>query len=109
MKLTMRFFLSRFDMAVNGGGSVSLQFQRSPLKASARTVHVPWNGIVVLNPVIMTTTSYGGDEEAGSGGGLEGAAASASEDGLQQDPPDKVGESPTKNPDWRSFSVCVYH
>ena len=41
-------------MAVNGGGGVTLQFQRSPLKATTRTVHLPWNKIVVMNPVIMS-------------------------------------------------------
>jgi hypothetical protein len=41
-------------MAVNGGGGVTLQFQRSPLKATTRTTYLPWNRIVVINPVIMT-------------------------------------------------------
>lgn len=41
-------------MAVNGGGGVTLQFQRSPLKATTRTIFLPWNRIVVINPVIMT-------------------------------------------------------
>ena len=41
-------------MAVNGGGGVTLQFQRSPLKATTRTMYLPWNRIVVINPVIMT-------------------------------------------------------
>ena len=41
-------------MAVNGGGGVTLQFQRSPLKGTTRTMYLPWNRIVVINPVIMT-------------------------------------------------------
>ncbi len=41
-------------MAVNGGGGVTLQFQRSPLKATTRTTYLPWNKIIVINPVIMT-------------------------------------------------------
>lgn len=41
-------------MAVNGGGGVTLQFQRSPLKATTRTIYVAWNRMVVINPVIMT-------------------------------------------------------
>ena len=45
-------------MAVNGGGGVTLQFQRSPLKATTRTTFLPWNKIIVINPVVMT--SYGG-------------------------------------------------
>ena len=45
-------------MAVNGGGGVTLQFQRSPLKATTRTTYLPWNKIIVINPVVMTP--YGG-------------------------------------------------
>lgn len=41
-------------MLVNGGGAVTLQFQRSPFKPLTRTVFVPWNQIVVLPPVVMT-------------------------------------------------------
>ena len=41
-------------MAVNGGGGVTLQFQRSPLKATTRTLYLAWNKIVVISPVIMT-------------------------------------------------------
>ncbi|XP_055389787.1 teneurin-a isoform X2 [Condylostylus longicornis] len=42
-----------FDVLVNGGGAVTLQFQRSPFKPLTRTVFVPWNRIVVLPPVQM--------------------------------------------------------
>ena len=45
-------------MAVNGGGGVTLQFQRSPLKATTRTTFLPWNAVIVINPVVMTP--YGG-------------------------------------------------
>jgi hypothetical protein len=45
-------------MAVNGGGGVTLQFQRSPLKATTRTTYLPWNRIIVIHPVVMTP--YGG-------------------------------------------------
>ncbi|XP_044012987.1 teneurin-a isoform X1 [Aphidius gifuensis] len=51
-----------FDVLVNGGGAVTLQFQRNPFKPLTRTVFVPWNQIVVLPPVVMTlpddTESY---------------------------------------------------
>lgn len=40
-------------MLVNGGGAVTLQFQRSPFRPLTRTVFVPWNRIVVLPPVQM--------------------------------------------------------
>ncbi|KAK0097057.1 hypothetical protein PV326_003445 [Microctonus aethiopoides] len=43
-----------FDILVNGGGAVTLQFQRNPFKPLTRTVFVPWNQIVVLPPVVMT-------------------------------------------------------
>ncbi|XP_044748405.1 teneurin-a isoform X3 [Coccinella septempunctata] len=42
-----------FDVLVNGGGAVTLQFQRSPFKPLTRTVFVPWNQIVILAPVHM--------------------------------------------------------
>uniref|UniRef100_A0A8D8XG00 Tenascin-like protein n=1 Tax=Cacopsylla melanoneura TaxID=428564 RepID=A0A8D8XG00_9HEMI len=42
-----------FDMLVNGGGAVTLQFQRSPYRPQTRTVFIPWNQIVVLPPVHM--------------------------------------------------------
>ncbi|XP_043269073.1 teneurin-a isoform X3 [Venturia canescens] len=48
-----------FDILVNGGGAVTLQFQRSPFKPLTRTVFVPWNQIVVLPPVIMTLSEEG--------------------------------------------------
>lgn len=38
---------------MNGGGAVTLQFQRSPFKPMTRTVFVPWNQIVVLAPITM--------------------------------------------------------
>ncbi|XP_014290946.3 teneurin-a isoform X3 [Halyomorpha halys] len=42
-----------FDVLVNGGGAVTLQFQRSPFQPMTRTVFVPWNQIVVLAPIFM--------------------------------------------------------
>ena len=38
---------------VNGGGAITLQFQRSPFRPLTRTVFVPWNQIIVLPPVQM--------------------------------------------------------
>lgn len=38
-------FLFRFDVLVNGGGAVTLQFQRSPFHPMTRTVFVPWNQV----------------------------------------------------------------
>ncbi|XP_033216143.1 teneurin-a [Belonocnema kinseyi] len=48
-----------FDVLVNGGGAVTLQFQRSPFRPLTRTVFVPWNQIVVLPPVVMTLSEGG--------------------------------------------------
>ena len=42
-------------MLVNGGGAVTLQFQRSPFKPITRTSYVPWNQILVIEPVVMTS------------------------------------------------------
>lgn len=38
-------FHFRFDVLVNGGGAVTLQFQRSPFHPMTRTVFVPWNQV----------------------------------------------------------------
>jgi hypothetical protein len=43
----------RFDVLVNGGGAITLQFQRSPFSPQTKTVFVPWNQIVALPPVQM--------------------------------------------------------
>lgn len=34
-----------FDLLVNGGGAVTLQFGRSPFKAQTQIVNVPWNEV----------------------------------------------------------------
>lgn len=60
MEFEMHLYtLIRFDVLVNGGGAVTLQFQRSPFKPLTRTVFVPWNQIVVLPPVVMTLSKEG--------------------------------------------------
>ena len=45
-----------FDMLVNGGGAVTLQFQRSPFKPLTRTSYIPWNQIHVIDPVVMASS-----------------------------------------------------
>ncbi|RWS25563.1 teneurin-m-like protein [Leptotrombidium deliense] len=42
-----------FDILVNGGGAVTLHFQREPFQALHKTVVVPWNDIVVIDKVTM--------------------------------------------------------
>ncbi|GAB6032657.1 hypothetical protein CHUAL_011535 [Chamberlinius hualienensis] len=59
------FTLSRdqgwFDIMVNGGGSVTLRFHRSPFTPTKQTIMVPWNQIVVMeNEAVMVTAD---DEE----------------------------------------------
>lgn len=34
-----------FDILVNGGGAVTLQFGRSPFKSQSRIINVPWNEV----------------------------------------------------------------
>lgn len=43
-----------FDLMVNGGGAVSLQFGRAPFKPQNRIVHVPWNEVVIIDTVVMS-------------------------------------------------------
>ena len=41
-------------MLVNGGGSVTLQFQRQPFQNGMVTVMVPWNRMVTMDEVTLT-------------------------------------------------------
>ncbi|XP_022650380.1 teneurin-m-like isoform X4 [Varroa destructor] len=56
--VTAGFTVSRsdgwFDLMVNGGGAVTLQFRRDPFKIHERTLMVPVNDILVLGEVVMT-------------------------------------------------------
>ena len=44
-----------FDIMVNGGSAVTLDFRREPFKPTQRTVFVPWNQIVVIGEVKMNS------------------------------------------------------
>lgn len=44
-----------FDLMVNGGGSITLQFGRSPFRPQSRIVTVPWNEVVIIDTTIMST------------------------------------------------------
>ena len=48
----------RFDVLVNGGGSITLQFQRAHFEPLTVTVAVPWNQIVVLDPIEMQLKNH---------------------------------------------------
>ncbi|XP_076182266.1 teneurin transmembrane protein Ten-m isoform X3 [Ptiloglossa arizonensis] len=43
-----------FDLLVNGGGAVTLQFGRSPFKPQSHIVFVPWNEVVIIDKIVMT-------------------------------------------------------
>lgn len=43
-----------FDILVNGGGIVELQFQRNPFYPIKKSIYVSWNDIaVVQSPIVM--------------------------------------------------------
>ncbi|XP_058829657.1 teneurin-m isoform X4 [Topomyia yanbarensis] len=44
-----------FDLMVNGGGAITLQFGRSPFRPQTRIVQVPWNEVVIIDTVVMST------------------------------------------------------
>ncbi|XP_073990852.1 teneurin transmembrane protein Ten-m isoform X9 [Rhodnius prolixus] len=44
-----------FDLLVNGGGAVTLQFGRSPFRPHSTIVNVPWNEVVIIDTVVMWT------------------------------------------------------
>jgi len=50
-----------FDILVNGGGSVTLHFQRQPFQMKQVTVMVPWNRLVTMDTVTMVLE---GEDEA---------------------------------------------
>ncbi|VVC40590.1 Hypothetical protein CINCED_3A025864 [Cinara cedri] len=54
-----------FDLLVNGGGAVTLQFGRSPFKAQTQIVNVPWNEIVIIETIIMSLTEDKGVQLSG--------------------------------------------
>ncbi|XP_039300714.1 teneurin-m-like, partial [Nilaparvata lugens] len=42
-----------FDLLVNGGGAVTLQFGRTPYRPQNYIVNVPWNEVVIIDTVEM--------------------------------------------------------
>ncbi|XP_059078932.1 teneurin-m-like isoform X2 [Tigriopus californicus] len=48
-----------FDLMVNGGGSVMLQFGRNPYPPHKLNIFVPWNEVIVLDPVVLGQASGG--------------------------------------------------
>lgn len=43
-----------FDLMVNGGGAVTLQFGRAPFRPQSRIVQVPWNEVVIIDVMVMS-------------------------------------------------------
>lgn len=43
-----------FDIMVNGGSAVVLHLQREPFRPIEKAVAVPWNEIVVIDPIMMS-------------------------------------------------------
>ncbi|XP_050443335.1 teneurin-m isoform X3 [Adelges cooleyi] len=54
-----------FDLLVNGGGAVTLQFGRSPFKAQTQIVNVPWNEIVIIETIVMSLSDDHGIQLSG--------------------------------------------
>ncbi|CAH1394248.1 unnamed protein product [Nezara viridula] len=42
-----------FDLLVNGGGAITLQFGRSPFRLQSYIVNVPWNEVVIIDTITM--------------------------------------------------------
>ncbi|KAH8318477.1 hypothetical protein KR067_003830 [Drosophila pandora] len=49
-----------FDLMVNGGGAVTLQFGRAPFRPQSRIVQVPWNEVVIIDGVVMSMSEEKG-------------------------------------------------
>ena len=47
------FTCLRFDMMINGGGSVTVRFIRGTAPPAQTTVILSWNTLVTLDPVIL--------------------------------------------------------
>ncbi|ELU08904.1 hypothetical protein CAPTEDRAFT_159800 [Capitella teleta] len=52
-----------FDILVNGGGSVTIQFQRQPFAIKQRTVMVPWNRMITMDTVALNLEGESPPEE----------------------------------------------
>uniref|UniRef100_H2YAD0 EGF-like domain-containing protein n=1 Tax=Ciona savignyi TaxID=51511 RepID=H2YAD0_CIOSA len=56
-----------YDILVNGGGALTLNFQRTSFVPSSATVFVPWNDFVVMPTVTMRTPSQPSSSGLSSG------------------------------------------
>ncbi|KAL0162411.1 hypothetical protein M9458_041807, partial [Cirrhinus mrigala] len=44
-----------FDLVANGGGSLTLRFERAPFLSQERTVWLPWNRFYAMDTVVLQT------------------------------------------------------
>ena len=77
---------------MNGGGAVTLQFQRSPLRAATRTTNLPWNAVVTVNPVVMVSAA-GAEAEAAGPPGQQEEGGEELRHILGENAPSKVSEA----------------
>ncbi len=47
--------LPSFDLVANGGGSLTLRFERAPFLSQERTVWLPWNRFYTMDTVVLQT------------------------------------------------------
>ncbi len=47
--------LPSFDLLGNGGGSLTLRFERAPFLSQERTVWLPWNRFYAMDTVVLQT------------------------------------------------------
>lgn len=47
--------LSSFDLVANGGGSLTLRFERAPFLSQERTVWLPWNRFYAMDTLVLQT------------------------------------------------------
>ena len=59
-----------FDLMVNGGGAVVIEFRREPFVTQQKAVRTPWNEIVLIDPIELV---------------LENPVSSSSNDDKDQD------------------------
>lgn len=43
-----------FDLLVNGGGAITLQFGRTPFRPQNYIITVPWNEVTLLDQLLLT-------------------------------------------------------
>lgn len=61
------YLLIRFDILVNGGSMIQLQFQRAPFHTVKYSIFVGWNEILVMqSPIVMNVVANTDDNQNGN-------------------------------------------